>query len=48
MGIDQDTRMGEVFGTAGVLALCAGLYYHPMITAFVAIAVFAVWVFADS
>lgn len=47
LAIDEDTRIGEIFGTIGLLSVCAGLYHFPMIAAFVLIAVFTTWVWLD-
>jgi hypothetical protein len=47
LAIDEDTRVGEVFGTIGLLLLCSGLYYYPMPSAFLAIGFFCVWTWLD-
>jgi hypothetical protein len=47
LAIDEDTRVGEVFGTIGLLLLCSGLYYYPMPSAFLAIGFFCAWTWLD-
>jgi len=42
--IDQDTRVGEVWGTATLFAVLQGFRLYPPITAAACVAIFILWI----